>query len=115
MPRHVAAAMNGSRLSCYDYIGDTIRSNSGRTQLYLHEDILSGMFSSLALPYSCCFELPFIFARPFCCATGAGGLSGAIASFFGSPFYLVKTQQQSRVVGAEGGYQVKLRETNPMT
>ena len=49
--------MNGSRLSCYDYIGDTIRRKSGRTQLYLYEDVLSGA-------YVCASWCPGVVARP---------------------------------------------------
>eukprot|EP00730_Choanoeca_flexa_P015384 TRINITY_DN7053_c0_g1_i2.p1 TRINITY_DN7053_c0_g1~~TRINITY_DN7053_c0_g1_i2.p1 ORF type:complete len:255 (+),score=49.38 TRINITY_DN7053_c0_g1_i2:57-821(+) len=76
LPATTTAAMNGSRLTVYDYLKEKHNEYTGRG-LTLPENIAAAAFA------------------------------GSIGAFFGSPFYLVKTQQQAQTAVEGIGYQHK--------
>lgn len=89
--------MNGIRLSCYDHLRDS-QLKRGKA-LQLHENIVAGKL--------CCLHVVIgQVAVLIVSHTFLAGAAGAVAALFGSPLYLVKTQQQAQSIIQGVGHQV---------
>lgn len=103
--------MNGTRLTIYDMMREYHYRTWGHRQLYWYEDLFYGKRLLLERFSWKMSVFPSSRGR-IITMFYAGGTSGALATFFGSPFYLLKTQFQARAKTKEmaTGYQVRFSD-----